>query len=288
MPFNSSGFADVDYQSHYRQFASPFIIETNEQNNDFFRKEAQQNHIYGVNNALDELIADAALLAFLKLKPEAESHMRFGVLRRLRMISTAFRKFQSIIPPNRTVPLTQSQSDDVARYLNSIYIDVLGLMDNYAWVLTYQLGNAASQAADKMKIGLFKSTLAKDRSLSPLITKLQTFANWEKEVKERRNPAAHRMPLYVPPTALTPDDLREHEKLGDLASAALRNQEFECYRELHDAQQRIGSFIPKFLHDPKGQVDDIYPTIPSDIGNAILIGREVQTLLRQELEKSVA
>lgn len=137
MPFNPYGFGNVDYDSHYRQCAVPFLIEGNEQNNDYFRKEAQQNHIYGVNNALDELIMDAAMLASTLLKPHAERHLRYAVLRRLRMISTSFRRFQALIPPDRSGPLTQSQSDDVARYLNSIYIDILGLMDNYAWTLAH-------------------------------------------------------------------------------------------------------------------------------------------------------
>ncbi|MBB4116426.1 hypothetical protein FHT80_005800 [Rhizobium sp. BK226] len=55
MPFNAHGFADVDYQSYRRQFATPFSSDVNEENNAFFRKEAQQNHIYGVNNAIMSL-----------------------------------------------------------------------------------------------------------------------------------------------------------------------------------------------------------------------------------------
>lgn len=280
MPFNPHGFGNVDYASYHRQFAAPFLIERNEQNNDYFVKEAQQNHIYGVNNALNELVMDAALLASTGLKPDAESHLRYGVLRRLRMISTAFQRFQSLVPPDRSVPLTLSQSDDVARYLNSIYIDLLGLMDNYAWTLAHQAGSADTLAADKMQIGLFKKVLARDATISVVIKEIQTFAAWEKEVKERRNPAAHRMPLYVPSAALTPDDVSTYNSLGDEASAALHKQDFQRYRDLQNAQQRIGTFIAKFLHDPLGPVHDIYPTVPSDIGNAILIGRIAQTFLR--------
>ncbi|MGA1834257.1 hypothetical protein [Rhizobium wenxiniae] len=280
MPFNTHGFGNVDYASYHRQFAVPFLIEGNDQNNDYFVKEAQQNHIYGVNNALNELVMDAALLASTGLKPDAESHLRFGVLRRLRMITTSFRRFQALVPPDRTVPLTQSQSDDVARYLNSIYIDLLGLMDNYAWTLAHQLGSAETLAADKMHIGLFKRVLARDPVISAVTKEVATFTDWEKEVKERRNPAAHRMPLYVPSSALTPEDAHRYERLGSEASAALREEEFERYRDLQDAQQRIGTFMAKFLHDPAGPVDDIYPTLSSDVGNAILIGRIVQTFLR--------
>lgn len=283
MAFNVHGFADVEYQTYHRQFAAPFFNDVNEESNDFFRKEAQQNHVYGINSAIDELVTDSALLTSLPLKTEDESHLRYGVLRRLRMISTSFRRFQSLVPPDRKVPLAQDQSDDVARYLNSIYIDLLGLMDNYAWTLTHQFGSPASVAADKMKIGLFKPTLAKDPNLASVIAKVRTFSTWESEVKARRNPAAHRMPLYVPSAALTPCEALEYERLGDLASSAVRAEQFERYTELIDAQRKVGSFLSKFLHDPAGPIDDIYPTIPSDLGNAILIGRIVQTFIREQL-----
>ncbi len=280
MRFNVHGFGYVDYPHYHQQFAAPFLIDGNEQNNDYFRKEAQQNHIYGVNNALDELIMDAALLVSIELKPDAENHLRYGVLRRLRMISTSFHRFQALVPPDRSVPLTLPQSDDVARYLNSIYIDLLGLMDNYAWTLAHQLGNAETLAADKMHIGLFKKVLARDPGIAPVIEEVVSFSDWEKEVKERRNPAAHRMPLYVPSAALTPEDVSTYNRLGTQASAALHEEKFELYQDLQNAQQRLGTFIAKFLHDPSGPVNDIYPTLPSDIGSAVLIGRTVQTFLR--------
>jgi hypothetical protein len=281
MAFNAHGFADVDYESYHRQFAAPFFTEGNHENDDFFRKEAQQNHVYGVTNALDELIIDAALLTSLPLSAGAANHLRYGVLRRLRMISTSFRRFQALVPPNRTVPLRLDQSDDVSRYLNSIYIDLLGLMDNYAWTITHQFGSAASLAAGRMQIGLFKATLAKDPALSGVIKEIRVFSAWEKEVKERRNPAAHRMPLYVPSASFTTDDTIKYERLGNLASSALREAQLERYNELNAAQWRLGTFLSKFLHDPSGPVDDIYPTIPTDLGNAILIGRIVQTFIRK-------
>lgn len=100
-------------------------------------------------------------------------------------------------------------------------------------------------------------------------------------MKKRRNPAAHRMPLYVPSAALTPEDAQTYERLGNEASAALHEGNFEFYQDLQEAQQRAGSFIAKFLHDPSGPVDDIYPTLPYDIESAVLIGRTVQNFLRR-------
>jgi hypothetical protein len=97
-------------------------------------------------------------------------------------------------------------------------------MENYAWTLTHQFGSAGTLSADRMHIGLFKRVLARDPVIAPVINQIESFADWEKEVKERRNPAAHRMPLCVPSAALTPEDAQTYERLGNEASAALHEE----------------------------------------------------------------
>lgn len=88
------------------------------------------------------------------------------------------------------------------------------------------------------------------------------------------------MPLYVPPTALTPDQLIEFEHFEALISTALREQKFEKMAELREAQRGLGTLLPYFLHDPEEDKMPIFPTLPQDIGQMILIGRLVQTLIR--------
>jgi hypothetical protein len=280
--FNKVGFQEVEYASHYRQFAEPFLIEGNAENNRYFVHEAQQNHIYGVNNALLELTGDAlTLLSKIAFTTTASYYFRFGVMRRLRMIDSSFKSFQDIVPPDRTVPLSQEESDRACRDLNAIYIDLLGLLDNYAWVAVYQLGSSETQSANPHSIGLFKSAFSADPRLRPAANAMKPFATWEKDVKTRRNPAAHRMPLYVPSAALTPDDVAQVERFEASISEALRAHEFEKLDDLRQGRQRVGTLVPKFLHDPGEPVIDIYPTIPEDIGQAVKIGRAMQTFLSE-------
>ncbi|CDX20093.1 conserved hypothetical protein [Mesorhizobium sp. ORS 3324] len=281
MPFNQYGFEQVEYSGHYDQFAVPFLIEGNAENNLYFTHEAQQNHIYSVNNAVLELLTDAlGLLSTVAFAKKAEDIFRYGVMRRLRMLNASFKSFQNAIPPNRTTPLSQEHSDRVCRDLNAIYIDILGMLDNYAWTMVFQAGSAQTRAARPLAINLFKPPFASDRALQPAADILQGFKAWEEDVKTRRNPAAHRMPLYVPPAALTPSDVAEYECLERLISGALHAQDFEKMKGLRKTQRRIGSLIPKFLHVPEGPVTDIYPVIPEDIGQVVKIGRIVQTFLR--------
>jgi hypothetical protein len=87
------------------------------------------------------------------------------------------------------------------------------------------------------------------------------------------------MPLYVPPAALTPEDVVQVERFEALISQALHAQEFEKMDALRESRRRVGTLVPKFLHDPGEPVIDIYPTVPEDIGQAVKIGRTVQTFL---------
>lgn len=274
-------FQQVEYDAHYQQFAVPFLIEGNAENNCYFVNQAKENHVYAVNDALQGLLHDAlSLLARVKFTKDADHFFRYGVMRRLRMVMSAFRSFQSVIMPDRTVPLAQDQSDNVCRDLNAIYINILGVLDNYAWVTVHQAGRDSTKCAKPMSIGLFKPAIADDPGLKPIIDSLASFSAWEQDVKTRRNPAAHRMPLYVPPAAFTPEDIGEFERYELLMSDAVRKGELDKLSDLRESSRRIGRLVPLFLHDPGEKVMEIYPTLPQDIGQMVKIGRLVQDFLR--------
>lgn len=79
MPFDDKfGFRQVEYQAHYDQFAAPFLIEKNEENNRYFVNQAKENHVYGVNNALLDLISDAlTMLEVVRFTKDADHFLRF-------------------------------------------------------------------------------------------------------------------------------------------------------------------------------------------------------------------
>lgn len=177
--------------------------------------------------------------------------------------------------------MSQEQSDAACRDLNAIYINVLGLLDNYAWTAVHQLGSPGTQAENPLAIGLFKPAFAADAALHALADIVRPLGGWEKEVKTRRNPAAHRMPLYVPPAALTPEDTVEYRRLEGLIAQAFDSRDFAKVEALRESQRRVGILIPRFVHDPEGPVLDIYPTVPQDIGQVVRVGRLVQEFLRE-------
>ncbi|SFV31743.1 hypothetical protein SAMN05216456_1443 [Devosia crocina] len=274
-------FEEVDYQWHYRQYAQSFIIDGNSANNLYFEQQAQEMHALTVAQAVDGVTRDALLLLpTTDFAAPAERLFRYGIMRRWRMISASFRDFRSIVSPDRNVPLSQEQADLSCRALNSIYIDIYGLLDNYAWMLVHQSGSENTRAARPMAVSLFSRIFRDDPALATLGNEFEAFVPWVSEFRERRNPAAHRIPLHVPPAALTPRDIAEHERIDRQASEALARGDFGLAAELGEATWRIGSFKPYFVHDPTEAFMPVFPTLPNDIGNAVRIGRIAHDFLR--------
>jgi hypothetical protein len=271
----------LDFQANFKQFGAPFVLGKNVESDRYFTNNAKEMHIFAVDQALMNLNFDALqILPIVKLTQTANYFFRYGVMRRLNMLLSSFRNFQSIIMPDRAVPLTIEQTDEVCRDLNSIYINILGVLDNYAWVMVHQLGSEKTKKARPVSIGLFKSTLAEDCTLKPAIDALSSFCGWEGDIKDRRDPAAHRMPLYVPPAAYTPEEIAEVDRLDNLRFEALRAEDFKRVSDLRSDRTRVGKFVSVFLHDPGEKAIEIYPTLPQDIGQMVKIGRIVHTFLR--------
>jgi hypothetical protein len=284
MPFEDEfGLYQVDYSYHFAQYAAPFITGQNAENDYYFANQAKEMHALSVGEALRQLLEDALFLREqIQLTQKTDYLLRFGVMRRLGMLTSAFRDFRSIIMPDRTKPLSSEQANDVCRDLNAIYINVLGMLDNYAWAMVQQAGAPATRAANQGAIGIFMPRFIEDQALASVAARFQPFKDWFDEVKERRNPAAHRMPLYVPPAGLTSQDVEKYKEYEALISAALRDGEYDKMEGLRAARDGIGTFIPNFLHDPAGQVMEIYPTLPHDIAQMIKIGRIAQTFIREQ------
>ena len=145
--------------------------------------------------------------------------------------------------------------------------------------MVHQFGSERTKRAKPISIGLFKSVLVADSNLRTATDALSPFSDWEQDVKTKRDPAAHRMPLYVPPGAYTPEQIVEIDRYDDLKIEALRVEDFDRMSELRLARERVGIFVPKFLHDPGEKSIEIFPTVPQDIGKLVKVGRVVHTFL---------
>jgi hypothetical protein len=106
--------------------------------------------------------------------------------------------------------------------------------------------------------------------------KLINLGAWHTDLKNRRDPPAHRILLYVPPAILSPEEQERYAALDKQISGTKSEQE----RKVLSAQQRrIGTFMPYFIHHPDEGRMAIYPTVPQDIANLIKVAKLVPTVL---------
>ena len=125
-------------------------------------------------------------------------------------------------------------------------------------------------------MGLFAKAFLKDPCFAPLAPRLNPFQVWFTELRSRRDPAAHQIPLYVPPTALDPENLQRYQQIEAEMVALTPLQEFSRIDELRDEQERLGVFVNRFMHHPDEPLIPFYPTIPQDLAQLIRISSAIR------------
>jgi hypothetical protein len=228
----------------------------------------------------DAIPRSIQLSELMKAEP-ARHHLLFGVGRRLLMLWYAYRNLLYIAPSTREEPLTSDESGDLTQDLNVIYINICGVLDNLCWALLHE------HAPDKVrlppwKVGLFLPCM-KDPRFASLTKLIQARDAWDREVKCRRNPAAHRIPLTVPPSVLTGEEEKAmYKKLSDDYSQATSKLNFDEAEDIMRRIDGIGHFVPYFMHDPEQRLIPIYPTVADDIEHVIDLFRAIDTFLVSE------
>jgi hypothetical protein len=266
---------NLDYDQHYRDYARRFGI-SDPKSELYVSKRAQETHILHVHDALrDEFTLSVGSAQGLS-KLQARHFALYGVGRRYGILWSAFRSILEAVPVDRTTPLTGDEGKAVSRDLNTIYINIVGVIDNYAWVLRHEMGSAAIRALPANRVGLFSKAYLKDPCFAPLAPRLKPFQAWFTELRSRRDPAAHQIPLYVPPTALDPEDLQSYRQIEAEIASLTPLQEFTRIDELNKEQEGLGVFVSKFMHHPDEPLIPFYPTIPQDLAQLIRISSAVR------------
>lgn len=283
---------DLDYEKHLDGYKALFgyCIDSPDIDQRQILKSAEEkakhHHAICLSDPLFELVI-AITSASQKLKDKnAKYYLLYGAARRMHLIFGAYREIRSIAYEERTQPLTQDNELALSQAVNNIYIHLLGILDNFAWSLLCERQAELASSLPRNDIGLFSKKFRKKcAAYSEISDEITIHDAWHEEVKTRRDPVAHRIPLYVPPAAVTPDQVEQYSASYSNLSDNLKNL------RLHDAEQAlgrmdfIGHFLPYFVHHPDDPPIPIYPTIPTDLSHLVRIWRTVaKSLLRREAE----
>ena len=169
----------------------------------------------------DSLAISLAQLASRMPDDRARQFANEGVGRRLRTIDRCVTNIFHIYPPGRTEHLSMEECDDVAIQLQTFAINVYALFDNVAWVCVH-LDKAQ---LSPLQVGPFKAQTRPH--LPPTLAAFLSeprVENWHKVYgKAYRDATAHRLPIYLPSRAYTPEEgIRWNQLHAELMDSMLR------------------------------------------------------------------
>ncbi len=181
------------------------------------------------------------------LKEEkAKEYLFHGVARRLGVIERCVDNIYSIFPIEREILLSWEELKDVDINLHAFFINIFGLLDNLAWVLIHE----KRLKIDKKDVGLYMN-----KTQTCFEKKFRTYLNsdrikkWHNEyLKNYRDALSHRIPLYVPPKALTSEQKNHTELIEKQLNDSIKLRDYSVIDNLHDKEDKIGSPSPFFIH----------------------------------------
>lgn len=202
--------------------------------------------------------------------PRALYFLRYGAGRRLNMMWRAYRNLVFVVPPDRKEPLINDESGELTEGINIIYLNIRGVMDNLCWALLHEHAQDLT-TLPPAKVGLFLPSFTKDERFADLVPELKQHDAWDRDLKSRRDPAAHQIPLSIPPQIVTPSEAAEYQKAFDDYWASAARQDFDGAEAIMRRIEQMGRFMPWFVHDPDQPPMPIYPTVSNDIGHLVVI-----------------
>jgi len=284
------------FDTHLDFYKKLRLLTGDEKCDAYYIKEAQRMHSLCVIDGLFELLGDAITLANRIKADDAQFHLRFGVSRRVLLMWHALRDIVRTVDPAREVPLPRDDLHRAEASLNLLYINLRGTLDNFAWCLRDFCGDTPAKKMDRMQVNLFRDEFVKAINFPEIVEFMSRFSAWNGDLAARRDPAAHRIPLTIPPAIIDAAARKNYEEAMAEYNAAIeqalktdpadhetRLSYFEQASVLSDKVDRVGAFLPVFYHHPREGMVYMYPTIPADVGTLIAIARGLSAAISAKL-----
>lgn len=215
---------------------------------------------------------------------DAKRHLHRGLMVRLGMLEEAILILDEELSKAQG-PLGSYLAIRLTLFLNAYYLNLAGSLDNLAWALTYQHKLIDNIDEDNPKHRKFVQLLGKNflarlrqNNLEPLSDALEPFSDWYQDVRQFRDPAAHRVPLNVPSSVYSEDDVKRYQRLDNEAAQLIEQGERDRGRELIHQSHQLGKYMPIFISEaPKIQFYDLAGRVDHDHKNWLQI---VETVFR--------
>jgi hypothetical protein len=183
------------------------------------------------------------------------------------------------VPPEQIAEPAQEARLDADINLQAFVFNVFGALDNLAWIWTFErltYGEKPNIARRDVNLNRSQSPIRASFS-QPFREFLDAHAEWFQFQENYRHALAHRIPLYIPPSAVPTDDVGTHASLGQAMVDATMRADFDELERLRAAQTELGVFEPVMIHSFGEQVQPImfHPQLLSDFETVEDIARRM-------------
>jgi hypothetical protein len=180
------------------------------------KRETEHDHIWAdrFQERIDDLLHHLLTQRSLRNHRDIERHLIQGLARRLHMIKDTLLHFEKL-PKEGGPSIPASEIIRVNVSINATYLNLRGALDNLAWALGYELpikeGLSESDVNDRRLVTLFGNNFLKcvANHSSDLAEELRELTTWGRDLKRFRDPAAHRVPMYLSPGMVFPEEAEE-------------------------------------------------------------------------------
>ena len=179
-------------------------------------------------------------------------HLVFGLARRLKILQRNYEFFMGLIENGGGKPLSGLLAEDAQVHLNSFYVQLRGALDNIAWAFLHCIdpnvdeNNRDYRRKASIRDKRFLSDVKdRDPKLADYITNL---IPWFDDLVAYRDPIAHRVPIYTPPSVVTQEEIDEGNAAQERAFAAIDSGAPD--EEIENAIQQVrnvGRYVP-YIH----------------------------------------
>lgn len=170
------------------------------------------NKNYTIHKLAQNILSKSLLkLPLYILNKKAQKYFRFGYVIRLSNLVESRNKLFQLLQKDAGAYVDTTLH---TLYINSIYINMFGALDNLAWALQHEFNliEGVTENRNRKKIGLFAQewTKALKQKDEKIVQDIDKFREWYEKCTDFRDSSAHRMPLYCPPAIQFGEDSTEN------------------------------------------------------------------------------
>ena len=185
------------------------------------------------------------------LTETGSEHGIHGLCRRVGSISRCIENIYRLLPPAQVKIPDKDILHDAEMNIQAAVFHVYGALDNLAfvWAFERQVTGKNGQPLRNTQIGFSPEKTEVWASLpGRLQMAVSEMGEWRKNLDSFRHALGHRIPLYIPPFLVDPQNLDKYHRLENESADALRAHRFDEYQSLRAASHAMRHSKPMMLH----------------------------------------